>query len=272
MTTTRSGALRLESIFSDLRAHGRKALMPFIVGGHPTIECMPDLLCALDANGASAIEVGIPFSDPIADGPVIASAMHDAIECGVTPAKVLDAIARARPRLSCAIIAMVSVSIVQRLGTHKFIALARDAGVDGFIFPDAPLEEADELSAAAAAAGLSSSLLIAPTTPPDRAARIAQACTGFVYMLARRGITGATGAAQHTNLAQRIAHIRSATPLPIACGFGIATAADVRNVVHAAGADAAIVGTALVDALRDTASPISAAETLMRQLSAGLHP
>lgn len=273
MSAALAGEPRLDGIFAGLRAAHRKALMPFVVGGDPTIECMPDLLCRLDASGASVIEVGIPFSDPIADGPVIASAMHRAIERGVTPARVLDAVARARPRLACGIVAMVSISIVQRFGAMQFMALARDAGVDGFIFPDAPLEEAHELSAGARALGLTSTLLIAPTTPPDRAAQIARACTGFVYLLARRGITGATGhsASSHTkDLGQRIAAIRSATSLPIACGFGITSASDVRAVVHDGGADAAIVGSVLVNALRDTPAPLAAADKLMHALSAGL--
>lgn len=237
---------RIDSIFADLRAARRKALMPFVCGGYPSAGVIAAVLPALEQAGASVIEVGIPFSDPIADGPVIAAAMHGALKAGATPESVFAEVASARPRVGCGLVAMCSVSIVERMGGAKgFAARAAGAGFDGLIVPDAPLEESMALRSAAADAGLTLSLLIAPTTPPDRAVRIAAACTGFVYLLARAGITGESASAPR--VAQRVAELRRATSLPIACGFGISSPEHVRAVVGGPqGADAAIVGSALV--------------------------
>lgn len=265
----------LDSIFADLRARRAKALMPFVCGMHPAPGSTAALLPALERAGASVVEVGYPFSDPIADGPVIAAAMHSALASGATPAGVNAEIAQAR-RDGCrvGVVAMVSVSIVQRLGASRFIAGAKDAGVDGFIFPDAPLEESGPLLGLARAAGLGASLLVAPTTPPDRAERIARACSGFVYVLARAGITGESRALDVGALSARLRHLRTVTDLPLACGFGISTPEQVRQVVHDAGADAAIVGSALVRRLTDAATaghdPVAAAESFTRDLATGL--
>jgi len=259
---------RIDEIFAALRADGRKALMPFICGGHPTPDATPGLLRAAAEGGASIIEVGFPYSDPIADGPVIASAMHTAIEAGATQGKVFDAVRSVRDELSVGLIAMVSVSIVERLGgAATFVQRAKDAGFDGFIFPDAPLEESDGLLKAAGAAGLTVSLLVAPTTPPERAAEIAKACTGFVYLIARSGITGERSDAPE--IAGRVGRLRESTDLPIACGFGISSSDQVRAVVRHA--DAAIVGSALVRAVAAAADPALATRDLVRELASGLN-
>lgn len=277
---------RIDAAFAQLRSRGRRALIPFVCGGHPAPGVTAAVLPALERAGASVIEVGIPFSDPIADGPVIAAAMHDALARGSKPQSVFAEVASARDRISCGLVAMCSVSIVLRLGASAggvstpergFARLARAAGFDGLIVPDAPYEVSSDLIAACNDAGLTLSLLIAPTTPEERAARIARACTGFVYLLARAGITGESSGPP--NIAGRVASLRRATPLPIACGFGIATPEHVRAVVGpppAGDADAAIVGSALVRAMstahaegRDAAA---AAESIMRELGSGLEP
>ena len=218
--------------------------MPFICGGHPRPGDTARLLPALDRAGATVIEVGIPFSDPIADGRVITAAMHDAIGLGATPPSVLAEIAAARAATTAGIVAMVSYSLVRRATEGVFVESCRRAGVDGLIVPDLPLDESDSLRGHARDAGLTLSLLIAPTTTAPRAEAIAHACTGFVYLLARAGITGEAGALDEEGLAARIATLRKATPLPIACGFGISTPEHVRAVLRHA--DAAIVGSALV--------------------------
>lgn len=251
--------------------------MPFICGGHPRPGDTARILPALEKAGASIVEIGFPFSDPIADGPVIAAAMHEVLKLGVTPHTVLAEIKQARANgTKLGIVAMVSISIVHRFGAPRFIAESKAAGIDGFIFPDVPLEEAGDLVARSRDAGLTASLLVAPSTDPARAAKIAAACSGFVYLLARAGITGESGTGVAADqIAARVAMLRNVTDLPIACGFGIATAADVRAVVHQGSADAAIVGSALVRRLSDaalkSADPVAAAEQFTRELAAGLN-
>lgn len=269
---------RLISAFRDLRARpgGGKGLIPFICGGHPSLGAMGGILRALEAGGATAVEIGIPFSDPIADGPVIAAAMHDALKAGVTPDAIFSEVRKARDAgLRVPLVAMVSVSIVHRTGAERFISAAASAGFDGLIVPDVPVEEAESLAPVAAAKGLTLTLLVAPTTSPERAARIARACSGFIYLLARVGITGqAGGVVAGDALADRVRALRANSDLPIACGFGISTASDVRAVVRDGGADAAIVGSALVKRLSAAAqtqsAPVEAASQLMRELGAGI--
>ncbi|HLO41935.1 MAG TPA: tryptophan synthase subunit alpha [Phycisphaerales bacterium] len=262
---------RIDSIFADLRARGQRALMPFICGGHPHPGGTGDLLRACQRGGASIVEVGIPFSDPVADGPVIAAAMHNALQAGVTPASVLDQVAAARADLSIGIVAMCSVSIALKMGgPGGFASRLKESGFDGIILPDVPVEEATPYLQSAREAGLSASLLIAPTTPFKRAQIIAEASTGFVYLLTRTGITGAS--AQTPDMGPRIERLRTITQLPIACGFGISTPDQVASVVRHA--DAAIVGSALVRRLSDAAAhgadPLQACEHFVRELASGL--
>jgi tryptophan synthase alpha chain len=234
---------RITRIFAELRSQGRKALMPFLTAGDPDVETTAALLPVLEQAGASICELGIPFSDPIADGPVIQAAMTRALDRGVRPGQVLDAVAGQRSRCSLGIVAMVSYSIIHRTGSQAFLKRCQTSGVDGLIVPDLPVEESDELRRRVADAGLVLSMLIAPTTPDARAAQIAQACSGFVYVLARAGITGERSELP-ADLPRRVERLRQVTDLPMAVGFGIATAQQVRQVVSVA--DAAIVGSAIV--------------------------
>lgn len=259
-------AERIERAF----AGGAKVLAPFLVAGRPDAAALPGALAAVERAGAGIVEIGFPFSDPIADGPVIAAAMHEALQGGATLAGVLDAVKAARERVSLGLVAMVSVSIVSRVGEQAFVERAKAAGIDGFIFPDLPVEESGELLSIVEDAGLAASLLIAPTTPPERAERIALACTGFVYLIARTGITGER--AEAPDIAGRVQRLRKATDLPIACGFGISRAEHVRAVVEHA--DAAIVGSALVKrvetAIRNGENPAEAAGAFVGELAHGL--
>jgi len=234
---------RIDSIFADLHARGGKALMPFVTAGYPSVEATGAMLPAIETGGASICELGIPFSDPIADGPTIQASMTAALDNHVHPRDIFAMVAQLRPKLNMGLVAMVSYSIVYRHGSDAFVAAAAEAGIDGFIVPDLPLEEMASLRDTTAAAGLTCSGLIAPTTPADRAAAIAAASTGFVYLVARTGITGERSELP-PELPDRIRRLRDATDLPIAVGFGIANAQQVRAVVDVA--DAAIVGSALV--------------------------
>jgi tryptophan synthase alpha chain len=174
--------------------------------------------------------------------------------------------------VSVGIVAMVSVSIVHRYGAGRFVEDAKAAGVDGFIFPDVPLEEASELLGLVRSAGLCAAMLIAPTTDDTRAVAIAKASTGFVYLLARSGITGESASIDGAALSQRISMLRRHSDLPIAVGFGVATGEHVRQIVGA-GADAAIVGSALVRRISEAApggDPSAAAGAFISELARGL--
>ena len=246
---------RIETTFADLRGAGRKGLVPYVCGGWPSMSATREVLLGADAAGASVVEVGLPFSDPIADGPVIAAAMHEALEAGVTPGGVMELIGEVRSSVRAGIVAMVSFSIVHRLGVQAFCREAARCGIDGLIVPDLSISEAPRLRDAAGEAGVCLTMLVAPTTSDARAEAIVGACSGFVYLLSRVGITGGQAGGPGAAIAENVARLRGMTDLPIACGFGIATPDDVSMVTQHA--DAAIVGTALVRAMGDDAAGAS---------------
>ena len=229
---------RLADMFARRRSDGSSAIMPFVVAGHPTLQQLGSILEGLERGGADAVEIGIPFSDPIADGPVIAAAMHDALKIGVTVEGILAEVSAIRSSLEIPILAMVSVSIVDRLGRSEFVASLATAGFDGLIVPDADLHVVAPLVEAA---------LLAPDTTPERMLVIASMAREFIYLLARGGLTGEHRAAP--DLRDRVAEIREITNLPLAAGFGISTPEHVTSVVR--DADAAILGSALVRAINE---------------------
>jgi tryptophan synthase alpha chain len=270
---------RIDQIFQDLRATGSeggsgKALMPYITAGDPSVDATGRMLLAIQDAGASICELGIPFSDPVADGPVIEASMTHALDHGITVGKTFEMVSKVRASLSIGLVAMVSFSIVHRIGLDKFISDAKDAGFDGFIFPDLALEESGPACEAAAKSGLILSMLIAPTTPDDRAAEIAKACTGFVYVVSRAGITGERSELP-PELTGRLKRLRGVTDLPITVGFGISTAQHVREVVTVA--DAAIVGSGMMRRVAQARSEgedqtVKIVEDYTRELAAGLSP
>ena len=218
--------------------------MPYVTAGDPDLEGTGAILRAAEAAGAAVCEVGVPFSDPVADGPVIQGSMAWALERSVTPEGVLEVVAGARAGgVQMGLVLMVSYSIVFRVGVERFMGEAASAGADGLIIPDLPFDESEAACGAAGDRGLILSQLVSPTTPLERAGRIARACTGFVYSLSRSGVTGERSALP-ADLAGRVGELRGVTDLPIAVGFGISTAEQVREVVGVA--DAAIVGSALM--------------------------
>lgn len=262
---------RIDDIFATLRADNRKALMPFICAGHPRRGDTAVLLPALERAGASVIEIGFPYSDPIADGPVVAQAMHKALQAGATPVSIFDEVASIRQWLKVGLVAMVSYSIIHGVGgPGRFVGMAKEAGFDGLIVPDLPLEESADTAKEAAAAGLSMSMLIAPSTPVERAEAIVKAATGFIYLLARAGTTGEGAAIP--DIGGRVTRLKTMTPLPVAVGFGISTPDQVRAITRQA--DAAIVGSALVRRLEDARAagkdPVAEAETFTASLAQGL--
>ncbi len=261
---------RIVSIFKKAKESNHPVLLPFVCAGSPTTDSLKDLLPALQAGGASIVEIGFPYSDPVADGPTIAAAMHEAILQGMTPELIFEQVASIRDELDLGLVAMVSTSIVIAMGgPDQFCKLASDAGFDGCIFPDLVFEETEPYVKACKAHDLTLTMLISPSTPPERAVQIAKASTGFVYLLARAGITGERSEAP--DIADRVREIRQKANTPIACGFGISTAEHVSAVTKHA--DGAIVGSALVRRLNEAQaqgkSPAQAAEAYLMELSAG---
>jgi len=240
---------RITEAFAKSKESGHGALLPFVCAGSPELDSLPKLLVSLQEAGASIVEVGFPYSDPVADGPTIAAAMHTALEAGMTPKMIFEQVGSVRDELTIGLVAMVSVSIVIAMGgPESFAALAGESGFDGCIFPDLPLDETDVYRKACDGHGLTLSLLISPTTPSDRAVEIANASSGFTYLLARAGVTGERS--DVPDISGRVRSIRNKSKTPIACGFGISTPEQVSKIVEHA--DGAIVGSALVRRLIDS--------------------
>jgi tryptophan synthase alpha chain len=257
---------RITNIFAAHRANGCSALMPFITAGYPTLEDTTAAIPVIESAGASIVELGVPFSDPIADGPVIAASMHEALQRGATPTKIFDLVRQIRSQTALGLVAMVSDSIVARMQPETFVRTAAAAGIDGLIVPDIDLDAARELRLMADDHNLTLTLLIAPTTTTQRRDQLASICSGFVYLLARLGITGERDTAP--DVAAQVEAMRHCCDLPVAVGFGISSPDHVRAVTEHA--DAAIVGSALVRRMGEASNPVQAAGDFVRHLASGL--
>ena len=234
----------IERRFAALRSEGRCALMPFLMAGDADLTITRATLLALEQAGADLIELGIPYSDPLADGPVIQAAASRALAAGTTPGAVLAMLGSLAGELSIPVVLFTYSNPLLNRGMEDFCRDAAAAGASGLVVPDLPLEEAEKLSAIAAAAGLDLILLVAPTTPAERMARIHGASRGFTYLVSVTGVTGV-----RTNLESRVEplvqQLKQLGPTPVAVGFGISGVAQARQV-RDWGADGAIVGSALV--------------------------
>lgn len=229
--------------FDSLRQRRQIGFMPFIPAGFPDIATTAALLPALEQAGANVIEIGIPFSDPVADGPVIQEAFTAALAKKLHVSDIFSCVARARANVSIPLVAMVSYSIVFRYGAERFCRDARSAGFDGLIIPDLPPPEAQKVCEIIRAADLDTILLVAPTTSPQRRAEIAQLCSGFVYYLSVSGITGERTTLP-ADLIDNVAQLKQVSACPVCVGFGISTPQHVQMLASVA--DGAIVGSALV--------------------------
>jgi tryptophan synthase alpha chain len=243
------------------RAEGAKLLVPYVTGG--LSDDWTDVVAAVVAGGADAVEVGIPFSDPVMDGPTIQEASVRALDRGTTPASVLAELARVDAGVP--LVAMTYYNLAFRMGDLRFARSLAAAGVAGAILPDLPLEESLAWEAQAAEAGVETVLLAAPVTPPDRLATIARRSRGFVYGVSRMGITGerASLAASAAVMARRL---KAVTDTPVLIGFGISTPAQAVEVC--AEADGVVVASALLRELLDGGGPQAAAEFVGRMRAA----
>jgi len=244
METKNMPKTTISSQFQRVKTEGRIALMPFVMAGDPDLETTAEILLSLQQSGADMIELGIPYSDPLADGPVIQAAAARALSSGTSPAGVLNMLAGLRSQLSIPVILFTYSNPLLNRGMERFCDEAAAAGAVGLVVPDLPLEEAERLSPLAKERGIDLVLLVAPTTPADRMQRIAESSRGFTYLVSVTGVTG-----ERTVMEDRVGllveQLKKLSPCPVAVGFGISGPEQVRQV-RCWGADGAIVGSALV--------------------------
>jgi tryptophan synthase alpha chain len=241
---------RIEERFTALKKEGRKAFVAFLTAGDPTLKVTADLISALDAARVDIIEIGVPFSDPTADGPIIQAASQRALQRGATLAKILAMIAGLRRFSVIPIVLFGYYNPIFSYGPEKFAADAAAAGVDGILVVDLPPEEADELRCYTDPAGLAYITLIAPTTDPKRARKILRGATGFVYHISVTGVTG-TAVPATDDIRRDIERLKGITALPVAVGFGISTTGQAAAIAPLA--DGVVIGSALVRLIGESA-------------------
>jgi len=239
---------RITKKFRDIRKKNGKAFIPYIMAGDPGIQRTRELIMILEDCGADIIELGVPFSDPLADGPTIQKAAQRALDEGVTLKKVIELVAELRLTSQIPIILMTYYNPVFKYGEERFAHDAAAAGVDGIIVPDLPPDEADNLIKHSRKSGLDTIFLLAPTSTDSRIQKVSRASTGFIYYVSITGITGAK-LSLDASLESHIARIRKVTGKPVAVGFGISTPEEASAISRYA--DGVIVGSAIVKRVED---------------------
>lgn len=234
---------RIAAIFAALKGRGEKALIPYITAGDPDLSATGELIHALVESGADLIELGFPFSDPMADGPTIQAASERALASGTNLPGVLATVRQAREHTNIPIVLMGYYNPVFRYGPERFARDAAEAGVDGLLLVDLPMEEAEEIRGHLRRAGIDFITLLAPTAPPQRRRQLAAAAEGFLYYVSMTGITG-TQKVDPSAIAEEVQELRQISAVPVGVGFGISTPADAAAVARFA--DAVVVGSALV--------------------------
>ena len=240
---------RLAATFARIRGNGgRTGLVTFVTAGDPDLPRSAEILRALDRAGADVLEVGVPFSDPLADGPVIQRATERALAAGTTLAKVLEMVRSIRSQVKAPIVIFSYANPILRMGAKQFADTAAASGVDGVLVLDLPIEEADEFRALMTAGGVDTIFLLSPTTTDARIRKANALGSGFLYAISRLGVTGARDTLA-AGAEEMVARIRTSSSLPIALGFGISKPEHVREVGR--WADAAVVGSALVNVIAE---------------------
>jgi len=239
---------RIEETFTKLKSRNEKALITYIMAGDPDIDTTESLISAIERAGADIIELGVPFSDPIADGPTIQRASDRALKSRTTLKKVMSLVKKIRKKAAVPIIVMTYYNIILQYGLKRFADDAVMSGIDGAIIPDLPPEEAEEFISYARESGLDTVFLLAPTSTEERIKKVTSASSGFVYYVSMTGITGAR-LANLQEIKGRIPQIQKHTDLPIAVGFGISCPDEARKISR--WADGVIVGSALVRLIED---------------------
>jgi tryptophan synthase alpha chain len=234
---------RIGTVFAQLHTTGQKALIPFLMAGDPDLEQTARFVLELEKQGADLIELGVPFSDPVADGPIIQQAGQRALQRGISLPRIIDFVAALRTKTAVPLILLTYYNPILQYGEARFVQDALRAGVDGVIVPDLPPEEGETLRHQTEGTALNLIYLLAPTSTPPRIVLIARASQGFIYYVSRLGITGVRDALS-ADLQKMLTQIRAVTDKPVAVGFGISNPAQARIVATLA--DGVIVGSALV--------------------------
>jgi tryptophan synthase alpha chain len=253
---------RLAHAFSRARAENRAAFVAYLCAGDPDFDTSLRACRALVDGGVDVLELGVPFSDPLADGLTNQLAAQRALESGMTTAKVFELVRRIRDFSEIPIVFYTYYNLVFTNGVDAYVRAAAAAGVDGMLTLDLPPEEAGEVASACRAHGVDTVFIVAPTTPDERIAKIATAATGFIYYVSREGVTGVRDQVAG-NIPEMLGRIRKHTTLPVAVGFGISTRAQVAQI--AAQADGVVVGSALVNCIKDN---LGAPEKIVARLTA----
>jgi tryptophan synthase alpha chain len=252
---------RITECFRALRARGEKALVPFVTAGDPDLDTTEALVLALCAAGADIVEIGVPFSDPIAEGPTIQRASERALRGGVSLPRILERVERLRPQVDAPLVLMGYANNLMAMGEKAFAERAAAVGVDGLIAVDLPPEEGGALFGELRARGVDPILLAAPTTRPARLAMLAKETRGFLYFVSLTGVTGARRALSET-LEREVRAVRELSDIPVCVGFGVATPEHAREVGRFA--DGVVVGSALVDRIEAAGSRERAVEAAAR--------
>jgi tryptophan synthase alpha chain len=239
---------RIVEKFAQLKRAGKKGFIVYIGAGDPNLEATRQLALAFDKAGVDILELGVPFSDPLADGLVNQLAAQRGLESGTTPPKLLETIVSIRRDSQIPIVLYIYFNLIHKVGLEKFISDAAKAGVDGLLILDLPPEESNNYEALMKKAGLCHIYLVAPTTPEDRMKLIVNRGSGFIYYISREGVTGMQ-ASVASNLAAQVAKIRAHTDLPVAVGFGISNPEQAQLVAQSA--DAIVVGSAVVNQIAE---------------------
>ena len=263
---------RIDARFAQLRTARQKGFVVYIGAGDPTLEVTRQLVLAFDRAGVDVVELGVPFSDPLADGLVNQLAAQRGLESGTTPAKVLETVVAVRQHSQVPIVLYIYFNLIHKVGLKQFIENAARAGVDGLLVLDLPPEESENYEALMAAAGLNNIYLIAPTTPEERMELIAKRARGFIYYVSREGVTGMQSKVSDT-IASMTAKIRAHTTLPIAVGFGVSNPEQARTVAQFA--EAVVVGSAIVNQIAEhghSADIVPIVSDFVRSLAKGVKP
>jgi tryptophan synthase alpha chain len=239
---------RIEERFTELRKAGKTGLVTYVTAGDPDLARSAAIIKRLDQAGADVLEIGVPFSDPLADGPVIQRATERALAAGTTLSNVLSMLKTLRPSVSAPIVIFSYANPILRMGLQTFVSEARAAGVDGVLTLDMPPEEGETFRAAFAGAGIDTIFLLSPTTTVDRIRRASALGSGFLYGISRLGVTGVRDTVDES-ARELAARVKSETQLPLALGFGISRPEHVRSIGQ--WADAAVVGSALVKVIAE---------------------